>query len=73
MNVPSGLIEDVPECVLERLDGAERIILEMALECAFLRGRLSLSADVLEEHPSVRIHDDFGPVRYFAAPAYSDK
>jgi hypothetical protein len=73
MNVPSDLLENVPYVVLRRLNRTNRALLEAALELAYLQGRLSMSGDFLEEHPSVQIHDDFGPVRCFAAPAYSDK
>jgi hypothetical protein len=73
MNVPSNLLESVPSTVLRRLNETQRALLEAALELAYLQGRLSLSGDVLAESPHIKIHDDFGPVRCFAAPAYSEK
>jgi hypothetical protein len=73
MKVPADLIEIVPREVLRRLNETQRALLEAALELAYLQGRLSLSGDILDENPSVHIHDDFGPVRCFAAPAYSEK
>jgi hypothetical protein len=73
MNVPSDLLESVPFVVLRRLNETQRALLEAALELAYLQGRLSLSGDILEESPHIKIHDDFGPVRCFGVPAYSDK